>query len=55
MAKQKSNPLVVHMDVRKLKPDPEINLPSVSKVKLGKMIEEAVVDATTRRSKRSAS
>jgi Calcium binding len=45
MAKQNSNPLLVHMDVRKLKPDPETNLPPVSKAGLTKMIEEAVVDA----------
>jgi Calcium binding len=45
MAKQNSNPVVVHMDVRKLKPDPETNLPPVSKAKLENLIKEAVVDA----------
>jgi hypothetical protein len=48
MAKQKGEPLViVHMDIRKLKREPEINLPPVSKAKLNEMIEEAVVDAYT--------
>jgi calcium binding protein len=39
--------MVVHMDVRKLKPGPETNLPSVSKARLEKLIAEAVVDAYT--------
>ena len=39
--------VAVHMDVRKLKPEPETNLPSFSKAKLEKLIEEAVVDAYT--------
>jgi hypothetical protein len=38
-------PVVVHMDVRKLKREPETNLPPVSKARLHKLIEEAVVDA----------
>jgi len=38
---------LVHMGVRKLKPKPGINLPSVSKAKLKELIEEAVVDAYT--------
>jgi hypothetical protein len=33
------------MDVRKLKVKPDTNLPSFSKAKLEKLIEEAVVDA----------
>jgi hypothetical protein len=33
------------MDIRKLKPDPETNLPSLSKTKLEALIGEAVVDA----------
>ena len=33
------------MDVRKLKREPDTNLPSFSKAKLEKLIEEAVVDA----------
>ena len=33
------------MDVRKLKPEPEINLPIVKQARLKKLIEEAVVDA----------
>lgn len=33
------------MNVRKLKPDKKTNLPPVSKVRLKRMIEEAVVDA----------
>ena len=37
--------MVVHMDIRKLKPEPETNLPSLSKAKLEALIEEAVVDA----------
>jgi hypothetical protein len=38
-------PVVVHMDVRKLKREPETNLPRLSKAKLKRLIEEAVVDA----------
>ncbi len=33
------------MDIRKLKPEPETNLPVLSRAKLDKLIEEAVVDA----------
>jgi hypothetical protein len=33
------------MDIRKLKPEPETNLPSLTKAKLEALIEEAVVDA----------
>jgi len=36
---------VNHMDVRKLKRDPDMNLLSFSKAKLEKLIEQAVVDA----------
>lgn len=45
MSRQNSKPVVVHMDVRKLKREPETNLPSLSKSKLEKLIAEAVVDA----------
>jgi hypothetical protein len=45
MTQKKSKPVVVHMDVRKLKGKPDTNLPSFSKAKLEKLIEEAVVDA----------
>ena len=45
MTKQNDKPVVVHMDVRKLKPEPETNLPPVSQAKLKKLIEQAVVDA----------
>jgi hypothetical protein len=48
MTQKKHKPVVVvHMDVRKLKPEPETNLPSVSKARLEKLIAEAVVDAYT--------
>jgi hypothetical protein len=47
MTQPNNNPVVVHMDVRKLKPEPDTNLPSFSKAKLEKLIEEAVVDAYT--------
>jgi hypothetical protein len=33
------------MDIRKLKPEPKTNLPSLSKAKLEALIEEAIVDA----------
>jgi hypothetical protein len=33
------------MDIRKLKPEPDTNLPSLSKAKLEALIEEAVTDA----------
>jgi len=45
MTQKNNKPVVVHMDVRKLKGKPDTNLPSFSKVKLEKLIEEAVVDA----------
>jgi hypothetical protein len=35
------------MDIRKLKPEPEINRLPVSKAKLKDMIEEAIIDAYT--------
>jgi hypothetical protein len=47
MTQKTHKPVVVHMDIRKLKPEPETNLPSVSKARLEKLIEEAVVDAYT--------
>lgn len=45
VTQKQSKPVVVHMDIRKLKPEPETNLPSLSKTKLEALIEEAVVDA----------
>ena len=45
MTKHGDKPVVVHMDIRKLKSKPETNLPSVSRAKLNEMIEEAIVDA----------
>jgi hypothetical protein len=46
MDTQKNNkPIVVHMDVRKLKRKADTNLQSFSQAKLEKLIEEAVVDA----------
>jgi calcium binding protein len=45
MTKQTPKPVVVHMDVRKLKSGRKANLPSVSPAKLNAMIEEATVDA----------
>ena len=45
MTQKHSKPVVVHMDIRKLKPEPDTNLPSLSKVQLEALIEEAIVDA----------
>ncbi len=45
MTQKQSKPVVVHMDIRKLKPEPDTNLPSLSKAKLEALIEEAVTDA----------
>jgi hypothetical protein len=45
MTHQSNKDVVVHMDVCKLKGKPDTNLPSFSKAKLEKLIEEAVVDA----------
>jgi Calcium binding len=45
MTQKNNKPFVVHMDVPKLKREPDTNLPSFSKAKLEKLIEEAVVDA----------
>ncbi len=45
MTQKQSKPVVVHMDIRKLKPGRETNLPSLSKAKLESLIEEAIVDA----------
>jgi hypothetical protein len=47
MTHENTKPVVVHMDVRKLKRDPDTNLPLFSKAKLEKLIEQAVVDAYT--------
>ena len=45
MTQKQSKPVVVHMDIRKLKRKPEANLLSLSKTRLEALIEEAVVDA----------
>lgn len=45
MTQKRSEPVVVHMDIRKLKPEPQTNLPSLGKAKLEVLIEEAIVDA----------
>jgi hypothetical protein len=45
MTQKNNKPVVVHMDVRKLKGNPNTNLPSFSKAKLEKLIGEAVLDA----------
>lgn len=42
---QEHKPVVVHLDVRKLRREPETNLPQLSKAKLEKLVAEAVVDA----------
>lgn len=47
MPHQNTKPVVVHMDVHNVKRDPDTNLPSFSKAKLEKLIEQAVVDAYT--------
>jgi|SRR6266496_137944 hypothetical protein len=47
MTHQNTKLVVVHMDVRKLKRNPNTNLPSFSKAKLERLIEQAVVDAYT--------
>src|SRR5260370_35917064 len=47
MMHENTESVVVHMDVRKLKRDPDTNLPLFSKAKLEKVIEQAVVDAYT--------
>jgi hypothetical protein len=45
MTQERSKPVVVHMDIRKLKQESKSNQPSLSKAKLEALIEEAVVDA----------
>ena len=45
MTQECSKPVLVHMDIRKLKPEPDMNLPSLSKAKLEALIEEVIVDA----------
>ena len=45
MTQKQSKPVVVHMDIRKLKPEPETNLPSLGEAKLEALIEKAIVDA----------
>src|SRR5271169_4626660 len=45
MTQKNNKPVVVYLDVRKGKGEPDTNLPSFSKAKLEKLIEGAVVDA----------
>jgi hypothetical protein len=45
MTQKQSKPVVVHMDIRKPKPEPKAYRPSLGKAKLEALIEEAVVDA----------
>jgi hypothetical protein len=45
MTQKNNKPAAVHMDARKLKRESGTNLPSFSKAKLEKLIEEGVVDA----------
>lgn len=45
MAAKSNKPVVVHMDVRKFKPEPESKLPKLSKAKLEALVEEAIIDA----------
>jgi Calcium binding len=45
MAEKSNRPVVVHMDVRKLKKEAATNLPKLSKAKLETLVEEATVDA----------
>ena len=45
MTQQNKKPVVVHMDGRKLKREPDTKLKLFSKAKLEKLIDEAVVDA----------
>src|ERR1035437_3213289 len=45
MTQKQGKPVLVHVDIRKLKPKPETKLPSLSKARLEALIEEAVVDA----------
>jgi ATP-dependent Zn protease len=47
MTQHNNKPVVVSMDTRNLKRESDTNLPSFSKAKLEKLIEEAVVDAYT--------
>ena len=44
MTQKQSKPVVVHMDIRKPKPEPETNLPSLGEAKLEALIEKAIVD-----------
>jgi hypothetical protein len=45
MPKQDDKPAFVRMDIRKLKPEPETNLPALSNAKLEALVDEATVDA----------
>ena len=55
MTHQNTKPVVVHMDVRKLKRDPDTNFPSFSKAKLEKLIEKRSWMRIPRRSRLSVS
>ena len=45
MTEKRGEPVVVRMDIRKLKSEPQTNLPSLGKGKLEALVEEAIVDA----------
>jgi hypothetical protein len=45
MTEKRGEPVVVRMDIRKLKSEPQTNLSSLGKVKLEVLVEEAIVDA----------
>ena len=49
MTQKRSNAVVVHMGIRKLKQESNSSLPSLSKAKLEALIEEAVVMLTVTR------
>jgi len=51
MPQKNNKPLVVHMDVRKLKGYADTNLPSFSKAKLEKLIEKQLWMRMGRRSR----
>lgn len=55
MAAKSNKPVVVHMDVRKSKPEPESKLPKLSKAKLEALVEEAIIDAYGEEEQRVAS
>jgi len=45
MPKQDGRPVVVRADIRRLRPDPETDLPAHSKARLEALVAEAVIDA----------